>query len=91
MVFSLFQVFLVRTPNKPKESLPPKPSYDYLEQRGTVEAQINPRERGRVKYRNTTWFAICPEDITLSPGQPCQVVDIHAATLTLIVKPVNLD
>ena len=89
-MLSLFHIIL-RTPHKPKESPPSQPSYDFLEQRGTVDEQINPNSRGRVCYKNTTWFAVCPDNITLSPGQPCQVVDTHAPTLTLIVKPVNLD
>lgn len=57
----------------------------YLDKQGTVEEAINPHSRGQVCYQNTTSFAICPEHITLLPGQPCQVVDTHAPTFELLI------
>ena len=56
-----------------------------LEIRAIVDEAILPQIGGRVRYRNSWWPAVCPQNITLRPGEIVYVVGRY--NLTLFVQP----
>ncbi|PPT06254.1 hypothetical protein CKA32_005930 [Geitlerinema sp. FC II] len=52
-----------------------------------VSKSILPRQKGRVLYQGTYWFARCLHPITLEQKEVVEVIGIDGLNLTLIVKP----
>jgi membrane-bound ClpP family serine protease len=62
-------------------------SWDYLDQLAVVQRLIRPNRRGRVRYRGSSWYALCPANIILLPGRTVRV--IGRANMTLWVEPLD--
>lgn len=58
------------------------------EQEGIVKKIIQPGRRGRVQFRASLWFAVCPYQIILLPETAVLVVGYYTAT-TLVVEPLS--
>ena len=59
-----------------------------FKEQGVITQTVNPEVRGRVLFQATTWFAICPHKMELSPQTFVRVVGQYDAT-TLIVEPIH--
>ncbi|MCT7982222.1 NfeD family protein [Laspinema sp. A4] len=53
--------------------------------RAIVDETIVPYFGGRVRFQHSWWPALCPHQITLSPGEVVYVVGRH--NITLLVEP----
>jgi len=58
-----------------------------VEPEAIVDEAIYPLHCGRARFRDTIWPARCADNVTLEPGQVCEVLDLD--NITLIVKPVT--
>ena len=59
-------------------------SMEEFDQLAVVDEQIDPYQRGRVRYRGSYWFATSEQDICILPETPVLVVGRES--LTLVVK-----
>jgi membrane protein implicated in regulation of membrane protease activity len=53
--------------------------------RATVAETIAPRDRGRVYFRGSWWFAQCDRPIIITPGTAVAIVGRR--NITLVVEP----
>lgn len=58
-----------------------------FQEQGIVTQIIQPGVLGRVRFQATTWFAICPYEVVMSPHTVVRVMGKYNAT-TLIVEPI---
>ncbi len=53
----------------------------------TVEEAIQPRIRGRVRWRGSWWFAIAERKTVILPGTQVNIIGVR--NTTLIVEPID--
>lgn len=56
------------------------------DRRAIVEETIRPNHSGRVRFQGSWWFARCPQDVTIEPGNEVRVIGNQG--ITLLIEPV---
>jgi tetratricopeptide (TPR) repeat protein len=88
-VFQAFQSVEAQSPaSRIFQQSMPAGSSGYQNRQAIVQQTIQPKQRGRVRYWGSDWFARCLQDIFISPGEIVDIVGVE--NITLLVEPAFL-